>query len=73
MKKTFFDSNMEAIKFVCNTIKDKLTDDLNHSGSASLILTGGTTVRPFLTAIAKIDIDWNKVWVILSDERWVPV
>ncbi len=72
MKKTFFDSSLEAINFVCNSIKDKLIEDLNNLGSASLILTGGKTVRPFLSQIAKIDIPWNKVWVILSDERWVP-
>lgn len=72
MKKTFFDSSLEAINFVCNSIKDKLIEDLNNFGSASLILTGGKTVRPFLSEIAKIDIPWSKVWVILSDERWVP-
>jgi len=62
-----------AIAFVCNQIKKSVDEDISKHNIASLILTGGNTVRPFLSLLSKTDIDWSKVWIILSDERWLPI
>lgn len=73
MKIRDFPSLSEAISFVCSTVQLSLQRDIKEKGQASLILTGGQTVRPFLEALKTLDIPWEKVWVMLSDERWVPV
>jgi 6-phosphogluconolactonase len=37
-----------------------------------LSVPGGTTPEAFLRALAKVQLDWAAVTVILNDERWVP-
>ncbi|MET0809025.1 MAG: 6-phosphogluconolactonase [Pseudoxanthomonas sp.] len=39
---------------------------------ASVALSGGTTPRAFLEALAVQPLDWSRVVVTLVDERWVP-
>ena len=41
-------------------------------GVASLVVSGGSTPRPFFAALADKDLPWDKIWVTLADERWVP-
>lgn len=73
MRVAEFQSVFEATSFVGRTIQEALHKDIEEKGGASLILTGGQTVRPFLEELTKLDIPWDKVWIVLSDERWVPV
>ena len=40
---------------------------------ASLALPGGSTPRLYLPAITALALDWSRVVVTLSDERWVPL
>lgn len=68
-----FFSQHQAIDFVCQNIKNSIEIALQHNNRASMILTGGVTCRNFLFSLSKLEIDWSKVWIILSDERWVPV
>lgn len=42
-----------------------------EKGSASLMLSGGNTPRPFLVQLASEKVEWSKVNVGLVDERWV--
>ncbi len=37
----------------------------------SLVLPGGSTPRAFLARLAQEDLDWERVWITLTDERWV--
>ncbi len=39
---------------------------------ASLVVAGGTTPRQCFAELANMDLDWQHVSVVLSDERWVP-
>ena len=41
-------------------------------GPMTLGLAGGSTPADAYRALADHDIDWNDVWLWLSDERWVP-
>ncbi|GGD96964.1 6-phosphogluconolactonase [Aureimonas endophytica] len=41
-------------------------------GSATLVVSGGSTPKLFLETLAKAEIDWASVTVLLVDERWVP-
>lgn len=41
--------------------------------AARLAVPGGRTPAPFLRALGRIDLPWNRVMVTLTDERQVPV
>lgn len=59
---------------------ENLTDDVAAQlmvaialrGRATLAVPGGTTPGPFLTLLSKVDLDWSRVSVMLTDERFVP-
>ncbi|HLV77235.1 MAG TPA: 6-phosphogluconolactonase [Marinobacter sp.] len=40
--------------------------------SASLVVSGGSTPLPFFRALSEQDLEWERVCVVLADERWVP-
>lgn len=52
-------------------IADQLRAGLT-SGPVSLSVPGGTTPGPVFDLLARTDLDWGRVWVVLNDERWVP-
>ena len=39
---------------------------------ASLAVPGGTTPGPIFDTLCAVDLDWSRVDVLLTDERWVP-
>ncbi|KIC48741.1 6-phosphogluconolactonase [Tateyamaria sp. ANG-S1] len=39
---------------------------------ASFVVPGGTTPGPIFDNLCAADVDWSRVHVMLSDERWVP-
>ncbi len=41
-------------------------------GSATLIVSGGSTPKPLYQTLAGRSIDWSCTQLILADERWVP-
>lgn len=48
-----------------------LEEGLAGGRGASLVVPGGHTPAPVFDALSKIDLDWEDVWVTLTDERWV--
>lgn len=56
--------------FAYRVAKD-LEEAIARKGSASLLLSGGNTPRPFLARLAKERVDWSRVKIGLVDERWV--
>lgn len=50
-----------------------LATALGDKGRATLAVPGGTTPAPYFAALAKSDLDWSKVAILLTDERFVPV
>jgi 6-phosphogluconolactonase len=73
MNTTDFETPDKAIIYVCQLIQQQLHNDITHKGKASLILTGGKTILPFLYHLSRIETNWSKVWITLSDERWVSI
>ena len=71
MKKYNFLTTKEAVLFLVKQVESSLVQDISVQGQAALVLTGGSTIIPFLECLAKMNINWSKVSVILSDERWV--
>ena len=41
-------------------------------GSASLLVSGGSTPLPFFKSLMGMALDWSRITVGLVDERWVP-
>jgi len=48
-----------------------LEDGLGAGRGASLVVPGGHTPTPVFEALSNTDLDWEDVWVTLTDERWV--
>jgi 6-phosphogluconolactonase len=53
-------------------VASELETALTERGKATLAVPGGTTPAPFLTALSRADLDWSKVSVMLTDERFLP-
>ena len=50
----------------------ELGDCLRRHDHASFAVPGGTTPGPVFEALCGADLDWGRVHVLLTDERWVP-
>jgi 6-phosphogluconolactonase len=61
---------------LATAVADQVVDTLSHAvsrrGSASLVLSGGSTPRQALHRLARKEIDWNCVDIFWGDERCVP-
>lgn len=62
------DAAIAAGKRVINALHRRLEMD----DSAALVVSGGTTPAPVYSYMAHKELDWHRVHVLLSDERWVP-
>lgn len=49
-----------------------ITQAIEDRGFAIVGLSGGTTPKPIYAALAEEEIEWDKVWIFLTDERHVP-
>lgn len=48
-----------------------LADAIEARGCASLVVPGGRTPLPVFERLRRADLDWMKVAITLTDERWV--
>jgi len=57
-------------------VADKLAAEMNAflrgNDHATFAVPGGTTPGPIFDVLSGINIDWQRVNVMLTDERWVP-
>ncbi|MFV0332562.1 MAG: 6-phosphogluconolactonase [Tropicimonas sp.] len=57
------------------SIADRLSSELRHvlqnQARVTFCVPGGTTPAPAFESLSAANIDWSRVNVILSDERWV--
>ncbi|WP_072789471.1 6-phosphogluconolactonase [Cognatishimia maritima] len=57
-------------------VAQRIAGDLNaallHQDRALLAVPGGTTPGPIFDDLCAADIEWSRVDIILTDERWVP-
>ncbi|AHD09637.1 6-phosphogluconolactonase [Phaeobacter gallaeciensis] len=68
----YADRDMLAID-VANQLAGDLKTHLLHHDSASFAVAGGTTPAPIFDDLCAADIDWARVRLMATDERWVPV
>lgn len=57
---------------LANVIAGELRETLAVEEMASLAVPGGTTPGPIFDTLCGVDLDWGRVNVLLTDERWVP-
>jgi 6-phosphogluconolactonase len=67
----FVSARQAAAALTARVVAD-LETALMLRGRASLAVPGGTTPGPFLTLLGYRSLDWRRIVVTLTDERWVP-
>ena len=53
-------------------IATRLQSALDARGKAYLVVSGGSTPKALFAVLAATELAWDKVTVLLADERWVP-
>ncbi len=67
----YADAEMMMIN-LANVIAGELRSSLRHEERATLAVPGGTTPGPIFDNLCEAELDWSRVNVMLTDERWVP-
>ncbi|MBR9863924.1 MAG: 6-phosphogluconolactonase [Rhodobacteraceae bacterium] len=67
-----YDSRVALFQGLADMVEKQLRAALQAKGSATLAVPGGTTPAPFFHRLRTVDLDWAKVRVMLTDERFVP-
>jgi 6-phosphogluconolactonase len=63
----------QTIQKLLPVITTSIRKNIEKKQSFGLVLAGGNTPKSLYEALAKQDIEWPKVTITLTDERWVPV
>lgn len=61
-----------ASRAAADLLAERLLADLENRGSGSLVVSGGTTPEACFDMLSETALDWARVTVVPSDERWVP-
>jgi 6-phosphogluconolactonase len=62
----------ELAQALAADVAGRLRNAVAERAQAVLVVSGGTTPRKFLAALAQQEFEWGRVIVTLADERWVP-
>lgn len=66
-----FSSRVELDTALAQKISEQLSAGLVDKGSASLVVSGGSTPKGLFAALSQTELDWKNITVLLADERWV--
>jgi len=66
-----FASRQALADAVAGLVAAAVARGVQQHGRASLIFSGGETPGIFLPQVARLSLPWNKVSILLADERWV--
>jgi 6-phosphogluconolactonase len=67
-----YDSRDELDAALTQTIATQLSQGIASRGTASLVVSGGSTPKGLFKTLSSTELDWKRVTVLLADERWVP-
>jgi 6-phosphogluconolactonase len=56
---------------VAGAVRQAVEEGTQRRGTASLVVTGGSTPALYYPRVAALPLSWERVWITLSDERWV--
>ena len=68
-----FDEREPLFEALADKIAMVLADAIASRGHASLVVSGGSTPADLYDRLCRRELEWRKVAITLSDERWVPV
>ncbi len=68
-----FSSPEETAARLAEDVAQLLSSATEERGKASLVVSGGSTPKPFFAKLKTKKLPWEKVWITLADERWVDV
>lgn len=57
---------------LAEVLADALNRTLHHKERATFAVPGGTSPGPVFDALSQVHLDWHRIDVLLTDERWVP-
>lgn len=66
-----FNTRQEAAEKLAKDVAGWLLSAVKAKGNASLVVSGGSTPKPFFKALGAMDLPWDQIYVTLADERWV--
>lgn len=69
--RTYPDAEMMMMD-VANILAGALESALYNEGRVTLAVPGGTTPGPIFDSLCAVSLDWGRVDILLTDERWVP-
>lgn len=64
------DRDMAAMR-IADMLAGKLRELLSHQEKVSFAVPGGSTPGPIFDVLSAADLDWARVTIMLTDERWV--
>ncbi len=67
-----FPSREALAEALADRVAADLKAALDTRGRGTLAVPGGTTPGPFLAALGAKPLNWERIAVTLTDERWVP-
>jgi 6-phosphogluconolactonase len=56
---------------LADLLASELADALRRNETATLSVPGGSTPGPVFDVLCEQKLDWDRVYVVLNDERWV--
>jgi len=65
------DAELMAVH-LANRLAGELTAALEHKDRVLFVVPGGSTPGPIFDSLCDADLDWGRVDVCPSDERWLP-
>ncbi|MFT5140226.1 MAG: 6-phosphogluconolactonase [Lysobacterales bacterium] len=68
----FFDSRLLASQAAAARLSTVLLKDLRAKDEVTLIVSGGSSPKECFNRLSDIDLDWDRVHVAMSDERFIP-
>ena len=68
-----FGRREDAAAALAEAVLHRLATGLSARGAATLVVPGGTSPAALFACLRCADLDWSRVTVVPSDERWVPV
>lgn len=67
-----FDTREAASAAVAARIAALCVRSIDNEGDARIVVSGGSTPERCFELLSGMELDWPRVHVMLSDERWVP-
>jgi len=66
-----FESKEKMFESLCYKVIEDLKEAINTNGTATLLVSGGSTPKPLFKLLNQCELDWEKVTIGLVDERYV--